>query len=319
MAQRRMLARRVAVSRKLSRVSVAAALLYSWLIPFSDDFGNFDAEPEMVKAQVVPLRRDMSEEVVADLLVELETVKLIYVYEIDGFRYLHINRHEDFQSQRTDRNPKAEFPLYMPMVSLGDTNGIPAGSLGDDDGRILAMQMEKEMEMEREKEGGRAPAREADPSSPSFPHIPPEIIDALKMSWGTSHITGTLLQLIGQELTNGFPLDWMIKAIEEAAKHDARNWAYLSKIITHWREHGGPKTKAESEDDKRRRDTKERLAKMDEERAREEAEEAARVVDPEEAKRVERTLALGRDLRNGKITQEEFDEKTATLEERSLA
>lgn len=112
MANRRMLARNVSLSKKLARVSVHSALLYSWIMPFTDDYGRFEAEPEIVKSQVVPRRKDFDETIVWECLKELHEIGLIVLYEIDGERYLWIPKFEDFQTFKTDRKRKAEYPAH---------------------------------------------------------------------------------------------------------------------------------------------------------------------------------------------------------------
>jgi hypothetical protein len=55
MANRRMISKSISTSRKLSRVSYLAALLFTWIIPHADDGGNMDEDWQIVAATVVPL------------------------------------------------------------------------------------------------------------------------------------------------------------------------------------------------------------------------------------------------------------------------
>ncbi len=79
MANRRIISKSISTSRKLSRVSYLAALLFTWIIPHADDGGNMDGDWQIVAATVVPLMPCTGEEV-EQALTELEHVGLITFY-----------------------------------------------------------------------------------------------------------------------------------------------------------------------------------------------------------------------------------------------
>ena len=110
MANRRMLSKSISTSKKLSKLTDFAALLFIMLIPHGDDAGNMDAEPYAVKGIAVPLFLKNVEEI-ATALNQIADVGLISFYEVGGEKYLHINQWEKHQTLRLDR-AQYSYPEY---------------------------------------------------------------------------------------------------------------------------------------------------------------------------------------------------------------
>jgi len=106
-----MLSRRIALSKKVNSVSDRAALLYTWMLPFTDDYGNLEYDAEVIRAQVVPMRKGWSEKVVGALLEELEMAKAITPYYVQGQCFFHVENFEEFQTFKNDRAKRADYPL----------------------------------------------------------------------------------------------------------------------------------------------------------------------------------------------------------------
>jgi hypothetical protein len=64
----------------VNRLSLKAALLYTWLIPHVDDQGRVSGESATIKAVVCPLRKDIEEAEIPKLLSEMEDMGLIILY-----------------------------------------------------------------------------------------------------------------------------------------------------------------------------------------------------------------------------------------------
>jgi hypothetical protein len=105
-----MIARNIATSKKLSKVSAKSALLYTWMIPFLDDYGCFHADNYMIKRLIVPFREDFTLKVIDKSLGELSDAGLVSLYHIDGYFYLEVQQFDKFQSLKTDRQKSAEHP-----------------------------------------------------------------------------------------------------------------------------------------------------------------------------------------------------------------
>lgn len=96
-------------SRRLSRVSFLAALLFDRLISIVDDFGLFEAEPDAVKSRAFPLRVDVDFETVDTALLELDAVGVIKLYLSDGQRYGCMVDHQ-MHNPRRSNNPRHPLP-----------------------------------------------------------------------------------------------------------------------------------------------------------------------------------------------------------------
>lgn len=113
-----MISNSISTSTRLSEVSDFAALLFTWIIPHCDDYGHMDANTKIVKAIVVPLR-DQTAKDVAKAFKELEGKRLIRLYEVDGRKYLEIDKWDDHQTFKTDRPLNQQSPL--PQDDLWNT------------------------------------------------------------------------------------------------------------------------------------------------------------------------------------------------------
>lgn len=109
MAQRRMLAKSISTSRKVSQLDYFSALLYTWIIPHCDDFGRMDGDAALVKAIVFPLFTCTIEDVEKSLK-ELNRLKLVDFYDTDSGRFLEITNFRKFQTFKKDRPKKAIAP-----------------------------------------------------------------------------------------------------------------------------------------------------------------------------------------------------------------
>lgn len=117
MAQRRMIARSISTSTRMAEVSTFAKLLFTWIIPHCDDFGHLDSTPKILKGMVVPFCEEGTDQVEA-ALNELESNKLIRFYEVDGRRYLEIDKWNDHQTFKNDRKKVALYPAWNPDGSI---------------------------------------------------------------------------------------------------------------------------------------------------------------------------------------------------------
>ena len=122
MAKRRMLSRRISQSKKVNRLSLKAQIVWTWTIPFLDDFGCYTADPEDIKTEVLPKNKRISEKSLEGLLRELQVMGLIHLYQVNSQRYQQYIGFDTFQSFRADRDRQSEYPAYKEGL---DDSGIP--------------------------------------------------------------------------------------------------------------------------------------------------------------------------------------------------
>lgn len=136
MAKRRMLSVNIRYSKKLARLkSDFSRLCWTWIIPFTDDFGRFEADPEVFRATCFPLIKSATAKKVTDSLSELAAVGLIQTYRSGDSIYGEIVDFDRFQTFKSDRTRKAEYPIpeqgdyisgiqWNPMESTTDTREL---------------------------------------------------------------------------------------------------------------------------------------------------------------------------------------------------
>lgn len=97
-----------ALSETLEAVSVTAALLFARLPCFADDKGRMRYSPALIKAQVFPLRGEITQADCGAAIEELETMKLVQVYTVSGKTYLSIPGFAEHQ--KVNRPQESQYP-----------------------------------------------------------------------------------------------------------------------------------------------------------------------------------------------------------------
>lgn len=77
------------------------------LIVNCDDFGRYDARPEILKGRLFPLMSGRTNKDMADALHKLASVGLVELYEVGGKPFLHVATWEKYQRIRAK---KSKFP-----------------------------------------------------------------------------------------------------------------------------------------------------------------------------------------------------------------
>jgi len=72
--ERRSLWGSISTSNKVNRLSLKAALLYTWSIPWEDDEGFQEADLRILKNKIVPFRDDIPLEEMKGLFIEIVTI-----------------------------------------------------------------------------------------------------------------------------------------------------------------------------------------------------------------------------------------------------
>lgn len=99
MAEKRMVSKVISISKKvnLKLNSNFSRLLYTWMIPHTDDYGRMTGCPHQIKALVVPMLSEGWEEV-EGALESMQAAGLIIWYEVNDDQYIQIANFETHQS-----------------------------------------------------------------------------------------------------------------------------------------------------------------------------------------------------------------------------
>jgi hypothetical protein len=129
MAEKRMISKVISISEKVNMLpDIFDMLLFTWIIPHTDDFGRLAGSPAKVKALVVPML-DKSLREVDESIQRLHDQGLILCYEVDGEKVIQIINFEKHQ-QGLHKRTRSKFPdppnnsdndLYFP----GNSRNFP--------------------------------------------------------------------------------------------------------------------------------------------------------------------------------------------------
>lgn len=133
MAQRRMLSKRISQSKKVNGLPIKAQIVWTWTIPFLDDYGCYTGDPEDIKTEVFPKNKKISVKDIEKALGTEAKAGLIVWYSIGNGEIVQQYRNfDDFQTFKSDRPRISEYPQYKPntegMIPVGNQK-IPVGSL----------------------------------------------------------------------------------------------------------------------------------------------------------------------------------------------
>ena len=131
MAEGRMLKRVISTSPRLAALkNDTHRLIYTWLIPFLDREGRFSADARIVKGNVAPLLDHITTKIIDAALRDMAVNNLIVLYEVNGNKYLQLQRFEKHQNIRKDHERASDIPAPLPADDGRTTGELPA-----DDGR----------------------------------------------------------------------------------------------------------------------------------------------------------------------------------------
>jgi hypothetical protein len=118
MPEGRFVSKSIAYSGQLKKVSLEADFLFMRMIPHLDRDGRLDGDPDVVRAVACPLRSEMTPELVATCLAELDAEALLVWYEIDNQKVLWFPA---FREHQQGMKPDRERPSRLPSV---DAQGV---------------------------------------------------------------------------------------------------------------------------------------------------------------------------------------------------
>lgn len=111
MAKARMLHKSISTSSQVSRLSLPAQLLFTWMIPHTDVEGKLKGDPKYVRATVVPML-NWSTNKVNKCIEEIATQGLIYYWQVDNEWIIEFVNFERYQTVRIDHEKASYLPSF---------------------------------------------------------------------------------------------------------------------------------------------------------------------------------------------------------------
>jgi DnaD/phage-associated family protein len=208
MANRRMISKSISISEQVNSMSEFAQLLFTWMIPHTDDWGILPGSAKVLKALVMPMS-DRTEIDFDDAIQEINKNDLIWLYEVEGKRYIQFRKFEQHQ-EGLHKRTSCKFPTYSnylkTLTELSGTSGkFPPNRI--------------------EEKGSEGNITETNITEISFAKIKRFYEDNIGL------ITRSIVDDINSFLDDGLEADLIIKSINEAVDHNKRSWAYSKKIL----------------------------------------------------------------------------------------
>lgn len=150
MADGRMLKKQISRSKKLARLKTdSARMLYTWIIPHLDIEGRLEADPHIVKGEVVPRLETFTPENIQEYLEDMAAEELIILYHHEGDQFLQLVKFEDHQSLRKDKEAASRIPAPSQDISAHTPVQLPedSGTTPDE-----AKQREEKLREEKQRE-----------------------------------------------------------------------------------------------------------------------------------------------------------------------
>lgn len=109
-AKGRMLYWKISYSKQLVRCSIFAQLLFTWIIPNTDDLGRMEGDVEIIKGMLFPYHSNVTLKQIQGALKELADEKLIIWYKVGENLYIELTNFAVYQKLRNDREYKSDYP-----------------------------------------------------------------------------------------------------------------------------------------------------------------------------------------------------------------
>jgi hypothetical protein len=106
----RFLSKSIAYSEQLTRVSLAAEVLFYRLIPHADIEGRLPGDPFKLKSIAAPMRSSLSVGAIQKALIELHREGLAIRYTVAGAQYIRLPGFARHQKVRADREAASKIP-----------------------------------------------------------------------------------------------------------------------------------------------------------------------------------------------------------------
>jgi len=200
---------------RIKRLEPIERLFFLGCVSAADDEGRLMADSAFLRSRIFPYDEITTEQIEAVRDRVAEIVPGFVLYSVDGEKYVAFRNWSDYQKPSHAKPSDLPPPPFVPVSSARDeprprdSSDVPPqvrlgkGSTGKD----------------RVEEGSRR----------NFSQIWIEKMAQL--------IDGGLAERIDAWMED-VPEDWFVAACDEAIDHNARTWAYVSKILERWKREG---------------------------------------------------------------------------------
>lgn len=101
---------KISYCKQLTRVSIFSKLLFTWLLPNTDNLGRMEGDVAILKGMIFPYEEKVTVKNIEDALKELADEYLIMWYSIGGNWYIQFPKHYKYQSLEKNNSKKSDYP-----------------------------------------------------------------------------------------------------------------------------------------------------------------------------------------------------------------
>ncbi len=134
MAQKRMLNKSISLSKQVTKLSLKHKLFFTWAIPHLDDYGLIDNDPEVLKATVCPMVKEISEKDIKEFIKKAQEPdsngeSLIEEYQ-DCLEFPGFTNHQSITAEKRAKMKFQKIPKN-PQENNGENNNPQESPLQD--------------------------------------------------------------------------------------------------------------------------------------------------------------------------------------------
>ena len=120
-----MLNKSISLSKQVNKLSLKHKLFFTWAIPHLDDYGLLDNDPEILKATICPMVKDISEKDIIEFISvaqipDMNKETLIMEYQ-DCLEFLGFTNHQTISAEKRAK-PKFQKIPKNPQENTGENN-----------------------------------------------------------------------------------------------------------------------------------------------------------------------------------------------------
>lgn len=157
MARGRMINKKISMNKAVNSLGTESALVFTWTIAHLDRDGRIHGNPDVLRGNVVPRRKEITVTKIAKFIAEWAKAGLIEIYETkDGDCFLQFAKFRENQAKlRYDREAESEFPDpdKCKLVS-----GLKPDKVRTKAGATPSEEKRREVKLKEEKKREVAPA-----------------------------------------------------------------------------------------------------------------------------------------------------------------
>lgn len=137
MAQKRMLSRSISLSLQVNKLDLRSKFIFTWCIPYLDDYGLIDRNPEIIKAMVFPMTKEIKETDIKRFIEQAEKQELISVHE-NCLEFTGFSRHQSItENKKTESKFKGVTQNIPEFPKITQSNLIKDRLIKDNKSKVL--------------------------------------------------------------------------------------------------------------------------------------------------------------------------------------